>query len=180
MAEVLSSDYAMVPVDKLSAHPRNPRRGDVAAIAESIAHNGFFGAVVAQRSTGHVLAGNHRLQAAVEAGATEVPVIWLDVDDATALRILLVDNRTADQSVYDETVLIEQLRRLKATDVGLAGSGFSDRELNRLLREQHAHRDESGELGWRLIIDCETEEEQDALVAELCALGYRAKARVVD
>lgn len=59
-----------VRLDRLATHPENPRQGDVAAIAASIETNGFYGAVVAQKSSGHVLAGNHRLLAARERGDT--------------------------------------------------------------------------------------------------------------
>ena len=52
--------YELVAPRALRPHPRNPRRGDVDAIEESIAENGFYGCVVAQRSTGYILAGNHR------------------------------------------------------------------------------------------------------------------------
>lgn len=180
MAEVLESSYELVALERLQPHPRNPRRGDVEAIAKSVEHNGFYGAVVAQRSTGYVLAGNHRLEGAKAAGHAEVPCIWVDVDDDQALRILLVDNRTSDQSVYDEETLIAQLKELKATDAGLVGSGFDDRYLNRLL-SGGAKKAADGSLQiWRLIIDCETEEQQNALVEELSKEGYRVKPRVVD
>jgi hypothetical protein len=56
--------YELVEVGELEPHPDNPREGNVDAIAESVEANGFSGAIVAQRSTGHVLAGNHRLLAA--------------------------------------------------------------------------------------------------------------------
>jgi ParB-like chromosome segregation protein Spo0J len=99
---VVTQQYKIVPVEQLKIHPRNPRRGNQAIIAASIQHNGFFGAVVAQKSTGHILAGNHRYLAAVDAGAAKIPVIWLDVDDEAALKILLVDNRSNDLAGYDE------------------------------------------------------------------------------
>lgn len=79
--EVRRQSYALVNVEVLNPHPDNPRQGDVDAIADSIEQNGFFGAIVAQRSTGYVPAGNHRLLAAKRQGLTEVPVVWLDVDD---------------------------------------------------------------------------------------------------
>ena len=84
----------MVAVDKLINHPNNPRQGDIGAIAVSIQENGWFGSLVAQKSSGHVLAGNHRLQAARQLDIKEVPVHWIDVDDNQALKILLADNRT--------------------------------------------------------------------------------------
>jgi hypothetical protein len=82
--------------------------------------NGFYGAIIAQRSTGYILAGNHRYRAAVERDAETVPVIWVDVDDDSALRILLADNRTADGGDYDAQALVDIL-----ADMGnLEGTGY--------------------------------------------------------
>lgn len=91
-----------VAVSELVPHPQNPRRGNLAAIVASIRSNGWFGVLVAQRSTRYVLAGNHRLAAAIELGYATVPVQWLDCDDRTALRILLADNRTSDLARYSD------------------------------------------------------------------------------
>ncbi|OGA97824.1 MAG: hypothetical protein A3E79_08875 [Burkholderiales bacterium RIFCSPHIGHO2_12_FULL_61_11] len=124
--------YEIVALSELCAHPANPRKGDIAAIRESIGANGFYGAVVAQRSTGHVLAGNHRLLAAQYEGLTELPVIWLDVDDDRALKILLADNRTNDVAGYDDAALAALLKSLKGD---LGGSGYDDESLEILLAD---------------------------------------------
>jgi DNA modification methylase len=104
------------------------------AILESINENGFYGSIVAQRSTGFILAGNHRYQAALQAGASEVPVTWVDVDDARALRILLADNRTTRLGHDNEQALAELLKEL-ADDGGLAGTGYDGDDLDELLKE---------------------------------------------
>jgi hypothetical protein len=106
------------PIDSVRLHPRNPRIGDIAKITDSIKANGFFGYIVAQESTSYCLIGNHRLQAAIQLGLTEIPTVWVDVDDAEALRILLDDNRTSDLGTYDEqklTALLESLPSLDGT-----------------------------------------------------------------
>src|SRR5262245_33957081 len=48
-------------------HPENKRRGDVERIVESIRVNGWFGEVGIQRSSGYLIRGNHRTDAAEEA-----------------------------------------------------------------------------------------------------------------
>lgn len=90
-------------------HPRNPRRGDDAVVGESITANGFYGAVIAQQSTGHILAGHTRRRALLKDGQDRGPVLWLDVDDATAERILLADNRTAELASWDDEALLSLL-----------------------------------------------------------------------
>ena len=130
--EQVSQKYVRRKLDELHPHPANPRQGDVGAIHQSIEANGFYGAVIVQKSTGYVLAGNHRMQAAAHAGATSLPVIEVDVDDATATRILLADNRTNDLSTYDQDALAALLTQLaKAGE--LDGSGYDGDDVDALL-----------------------------------------------
>lgn len=114
-----------VPVDALLPHPENPRRGDVELIRASIRENGWFGAVVAQQSTGYVLAGNHRLQAARLEGIEAVPVVWVDVGDDAARRILLADNRTGDMASYDRDSLASVLGALLQSEREVLGTGWA-------------------------------------------------------
>ena len=64
-----------------------------------------------------------------------MPVVWLDVDDQRALRILLVDNRTNDLADYADSRLAALLSELRAGS-GLGGTGyeedFHDKLLSRL------------------------------------------------
>lgn len=122
---VVKQRYRRVPIDDLTPHPRNPRRGNVGAIRESIRSNDFVGAVIVQRSTGYVIAGRHRLEAAREEGATELPVLEVDVDDETALRILLADNRTSDLAGYEDETLLALLREIGAGEGTLEGTGWT-------------------------------------------------------
>ena len=130
---IIQGNNETVPIDSLKPHPRNPREGDIGAIHESINNNGFYGSVLAQRSTGFILAGNHRWQAMLQAGAKEIPVTWIDVDDDHALRILLADNRTNDVASYNEHELAQLLETLINDTGTLAGTGFDGDELDVLL-----------------------------------------------
>jgi hypothetical protein len=123
----------VVPVSAIHPHPSNPRRGNVEAIADSIEHNGFYGVIVASRRTGNIVAGNHRYRAMVEMGETTVPVQYLDITPDEERRILLADNKTADDAGYDDAALTELLSSLQTTDAGLAGTGWGDEELTALL-----------------------------------------------
>lgn len=118
-----------VPLDAIRPHPHNARQGDLGAIGESIRVNGVYRPVIVQRSTGHILAGNHTAKAMAQAGRAEAPVVYLDVDDAEALRILLADNRTADLGDYDGAALVDLLRTLP----DLEGTGYDGDDLDDLL-----------------------------------------------
>jgi len=119
----------------LRDHPANPRRGDDAVVAGSVAANGFYGAIVAQEHTGYILAGHTRRRVLAEAGQVTGPVLWVDVDDETAKRILLADNRTAELASWDDEALVELLAAQAATAEGLAGTGFTAEALAALSAE---------------------------------------------
>lgn len=137
MATIVNERYERVSVDAIRTHPKNPRRGDIDAIAKSIDKNGFYGALVVQRSTGFILAGNHRYRAARKLGLAEVPVLYVDVDERVAQKILLADNRTSDLAEYDDEALAELLSSL-AKDQELAGTGYDQSDLDALLGELSA------------------------------------------
>lgn len=130
---IINQRIENVPVADVRPHPQNPNQGDVGAIFESIEQNGFYGTIGVQASTGHILWGNHRYEAARQAGATEIPAVILDVDDAQALRILLVDNRSAQLAKNDDNVLADILQSLAMTDDGLKGTGYTDANMDDIL-----------------------------------------------
>lgn len=118
----------MVSVDEVDYYPENPRRGDTRALRESLTTNGMYQPIVAQASTKYVIAGNHRLEALLELGEKQVPVLFVDVDDAEARRIALADNRTSDLAFYDDRALFDLLDKLMADEGGdisaLEGTGY--------------------------------------------------------
>lgn len=156
MASALTQTYETVRLVDVSTHPENPRQGDVGAIHASIIANGFYGALVVQKSSGRILAGNHRYLAAREAGLTELPAVIVDVDDAAALRILLADNRTNDLASYDEAVLATILAGLD----DLTGTGYTLDDFDDLKHRlevpvfAEAAEDEQGKLDERKQLTC--------------------------
>ena len=129
----LKIEYA--PINSLIQHPHNPRQGDVGAILQSVEAHGLYAPVVVQRSTRHIIKGNHTAQAAKLDGVTEMPVVFVDVDDDQALRILLADNQVGDQATNDISILTDLLESLVRSDLGLEGTGFDGSDLDDLLAE---------------------------------------------
>lgn len=125
--DLARQEYTLVPLGDVREHPENPRIGNVQAIVTSIRRNGWHGALVVQRSSHYVLAGNHRLKAARQIGMTHIPVLWLDCDDRMARRVLIADNRASDLSVFDRDQLLALLDDVDADD--LAGMLFSTADL---------------------------------------------------
>lgn len=121
----------LVDINSVIPWDENPRSGDLEVLKASITKNGFYQAIVVQRSTNMVLAGNHRRQALIELGADQVPVIYVDVDDVQATRLALADNRTSDLAFYNDEALFELLEHLMQADT-LDGTGY-DRNAYELL-----------------------------------------------
>ncbi|MFE6872578.1 ParB/RepB/Spo0J family partition protein [Kitasatospora sp. NPDC057692] len=122
------------PIADLNRYHRNPRRGDVGAVADSLRINGQFKPIVVNRGThtgrtNEILAGNHTADAALLRGWTEIAVTWVDVDDEAAARIVVVDNRTGDLAGYDTELLSDILSELPSLD----GTGYDQDALHDLL-----------------------------------------------
>lgn len=120
--------------DTLGYLPDNPRHGDVAAVKASLEAFGQRKPIVVRRSDRTVIAGNHTLAAARELGWTQVAVVWVDDDDATAKAFALADNRTADLGGYDEQALANLIAEVQAVDEALlAATGWTPDDLLQLL-----------------------------------------------
>lgn len=122
MTVTIDQEYKVVPIDSIREHPQNANVGDEALIDESIDVNGWYGACIVQKSTGYIIAGNHRWRVAKRRGADEIPAIFRDVDDQTALRIMLVDNESTRRGHLEQSLLdqvLESLETLEGTGYGL-------------------------------------------------------------
>ena len=118
-----------VPIDSLIQFGRNPRRGSVLAIVESLRVNGQYRPVVVRSGTNEILAGNHTVLAARELGWDEIAATFLDCSAQQAARVVLVDNRSNDLATYDDVALTELLVSIR----GLEGTGFTQADLDELL-----------------------------------------------
>jgi ParB-like chromosome segregation protein Spo0J len=117
-------EVQMVRLENVSQHPDNANDGDVDALTESIDINGFYDPIKVQRSTGFIVAGNHRYLVALSRGVPALPVIYLDIDDEQAKRILLADNAVTRKGHDNEAQLLNVLGDLYATDLALHGTGY--------------------------------------------------------
>jgi hypothetical protein len=128
-SEVLFSETEMVSVGALKPYDKNPRKGDVRAIAESLTTNKQYRPIVVQKKTRKILAGNHTWQAAKMLKWDKIAVVYVDVDDEQAARIVLADNRTNDLAAYDNKVLAELLADLGDS----VGTGYSEDDMQAIL-----------------------------------------------
>ena len=84
-----------------------------------------------------IIAGHTRREAAILKGLKEVPYIvvdWLSPEKVRAYRI--ADNKLAELSTWDDTVLREELFDLEAVDFPLEVMGFTEMDLKDLFIEE--------------------------------------------
>lgn len=133
-ANILVQDVKAVDVKSLNMFHKNPRVGNVDKIAESLAKNGQFKPIVVNVGThtkrpNEILAGNHTWLGTKRNGDTLILAAFVDVDEDTATRINIADNKTADEGSYDDTILAELL----ATLPDAIGTGYTQDELDDLI-----------------------------------------------
>lgn len=134
-----SSEAVSIKVPK--PHPRNPRIGDVDAVAESLKEHGQFKPIVMNRRNGFIAAGHHTWMAARKLGWEEIQVVWIDVDEKQHQKIMLIDNKTSDAGTYDEAVLAEILAGMSDD---LVGTGYSPADLQDLIDSVSKLNNEGG------------------------------------
>lgn len=128
--QVVMGETEVVPIESITSHPRNPREGDVGAISESLRVFGQYRPIVVDKNTNFILVGNHTWQAALALGWETIAVTWVDVDEEQAIRILLVDNKSADLARYED----EELQMLLSSLNEFSGTGFDGDDIDSILR----------------------------------------------
>lgn len=164
----------LVNIAELKFYPGNARRGDIDLIADSLSKLGQYKPIVAN-ADGTILAGNHTVMAAQRLGWETIDVHRVDVDDETAKRIVLVDNKANDQSTYDVEELVNLLTELPNLDA----TGFTRDEVDDLLETLDALEDEDipeppkdpQPEGHNLLVECDNAEEQQRIKSRLLAEG---------
>jgi ParB family chromosome partitioning protein len=101
-----------VPIEHLTPNPRNPRRifadTELDELSQSIRERGIIQPIVV-RSTPNggknfeIIAGERRWRASQRAGLHEVPIVVLEVTDAEALELAIIENiQRADLNPLEE------------------------------------------------------------------------------
>ena len=143
------AEIVMIPLDKLNAHPDNPRKeiGDVSELAESIKAKGvlqnltvvpYYSKVQKRVIDGlyTVLIGHRRAEAARLAGLKEVPCTIVEMSYEDQIATMLVENmQRSDLTIYEEAKGFQMMLNLGKTiqDVS-AMSGFSEATVRRRVK----------------------------------------------
>lgn len=124
-------------VEELTAWERNPRKNDKAAekLSSLLSKYGFIDPVIATKDR-IIRAGHTRVKAAIKAGITEVPVIFVDFgSEEEAVGYSIADNKASEWADWDEETLRDLLQTELCDMEGLSDmTGFSDTEIAGLTR----------------------------------------------
>lgn len=127
----LFNDVENVPVIDLKPHPKNPRVGNVDVIAESLETYGQYRPIIVNSRNNTIVAGHHTWLAAKKLEWPDVSVAWVDIDEPTHVKIMLMDNKSSDAGEYDDSVLAELLASLPTIE----GTGYTDIEVGDILKD---------------------------------------------
>lgn len=170
-----------VPIDQLHVWKDNPRKNDgepVKKVVESIKRFGFASPIVARRN-GEIIAGHTRYKAAKQLKLDRVPVRYMDLEPDAAHLLAIADNRTAQETEWDDDVLKAVLGQLESQGANLAATGFDAKELEKLLNDINDEQDASPQIGdalkYQIIVECNDEFHQAELIERLETDGLRCK-----
>ena len=133
------------PVAALNAYAKNARthsEGQLAQLADSMREWGFTIPVLVAED-GTIIAGHGRVEAAKRLGYDAVPVIVARGWSAQQIRAyVLADNRLAENAGWDNALLLSELEALTLDGFAIGLAGFSDTDMDRLLRGTRGRDDE--------------------------------------
>lgn len=174
-------EIKVIAIDDLILDPDNARahnQKNLDAIAKSLQMFGQRKPVVITKEL-VVVAGNGTLEAARQIGwkglsCVTVPDDW---NTDTIKAYALADNRTAELASWNTEVLLGQLRDLDSSDWSVTDLGFKGFDL-KTRDEIDTDLKEIGER-FEVVIECNDENDQTALLLRLSQEGLRVRAIVI-
>lgn len=169
------------PIEKLGRYKKNPRNISPAAVkkvAASIKAFGFRQPIVVDKA-GIIVAGHTRLESARKLGLDTVPVHVADdltADQIKAYRI--ADNRTSEESSWMNDLLFDEMSDLFDKGFDLDATGFDPEQIADMFGidlepESEPAADDAGP--YKLTLEFQTQDEQQAMLAELQERGVQCK-----
>ena len=129
----------LAEISNIKPYENNPRKLSEQAIekvAMSLKEYGFRQPIVVDKDM-VIVAGHTRYRASKKLGLKQVPISIIDnlsEEQINAYRI--ADNRTAEESEWDNELLKMEIKELEAKDFKLDLLGFNDEQLNNILFEE--------------------------------------------
>ncbi|MBP2635538.1 MAG: hypothetical protein H6Q72_1445 [Firmicutes bacterium] len=139
MIQVYCAYDEMAEIEKLIANPRNPNQHpqkQIELLAKIIKNQGWRAPITVSNRSGFIVRGHGRLLAAQLLGVDRVPVDRQDyASEAEEWADLIADNRIAELSQIDDTLLAGLLSEINLADFDVNLTGFSDKQIDNLLAD---------------------------------------------
>lgn len=171
----------MLPVSEVRPYEKNPRKNADAVkyVRASIEKFGFKQPIVID-SNRVIISGHTRLEAAKSLGMDEVPCIVADdLTEAQAKALRLADNKVAEFSEWEMNLLGGELGELaEISDIDMGDFGFDLTDLDNIGMDDEGDNAEKGvnlSDTYQIIVECESETEQQEIFEKLSGEGYRCR-----
>lgn len=128
------SQFEYVELKKLKPDKKNARvHGDrnIEEVKRSLLEFGQHAPLVVRKADNRIIVGNARFQAMKELSWDKALVLYVDDDEATAVKRSLADNRTGELAEWNDDILKELLESLGPDDLDIPG--WSEDELESML-----------------------------------------------
>lgn len=139
----------LVSIDKLIPYVNNARTHSpeqINKLRSSLREFGFVNPVIIDKEF-NIIAGHGRIMAARAEGIKEVPCVLADyLTEAQKKAYILADNRMAMDAGWDEEMLRVELEALEGESFDLSLTGFDEKELSDLFKEEHDVEDDDYDL----------------------------------
>lgn len=139
----------LVSIDKLIPYVNNARTHSpeqINKLRSSLREFGFVNPVIIDNNF-NIIAGHGRIMAARAEGIKEVPCVLADyLTEAQKKAYILADNRMAMDAGWDEEMLRVELEALEGESFDLSLTGFDEKELSDLFKEEHDVEDDDYDL----------------------------------
>lgn len=172
--------------DELIPYHQNPKEHSdkhINKLASLIQEYGFVQPIVINEN-GKIVIGHGRLYASEKLGLEKVPVICLsDLSEAQIKALRIADNKSAEESPWDEELLQIEIEHLQDVDFDTELTGFEDSEIDELMEDEGIEEpdDMSDDIEdeYQIIINFDSEVEMEKAYHELEEEGYNCQTSIL-
>lgn len=144
-----TTELNLVSIDKLIPYVNNARTHSpeqINKLRASLREFGFINPVIIDKAF-NIIAGHGRVLAARAEGIQEIPCVLVDyLTEAQKKAYILADNRMAIDAGWDEELLKVELESLEGEAFDLSLTGFDEKELADLFKEDSEIQDDDYDL----------------------------------
>lgn len=129
-------NIVMVPIKDVKPNPKNPRNiteYQTEALKRSINKFGFLSPIVINKRNMQIVSGHQRLEAYKSLNKTEVPVIYVELDDKEERALNVAMNRVG--GTFDQKGLADIIKDLQGQTSLLETTGLESKEIESLLEQ---------------------------------------------